>query len=212
MTACLAVAGCSDGDDVPTATAPLPATPAPPETHPAPPDTTSTSPDPAVPATDDADTDAGPDPDTGVGSDRHPVCEPLAEVIELSALVDAEFAPLATLSPDASSEAEVLEVMTDVADVLDEQSSQVFDAYDRAIDVAPPELVNDLETLAAGTADLLPPLVDGLRAAEGFDDVQAAFAALAEPPLADAAMEAARAAFELDEFTIPECGFQLSDS
>lgn len=173
-------------------------------------DSTPTT-DGGVDTTEEAGTAAGP----GGDEDVAPVCDPLAEVAALSeeiALLTNDIV-LTAFDPSTSEpDAETLAGFEQLADELDELLPDVLDAYARAEEVADPEIASDIALVAEGTEALTPPFVEAVRSAESFDELDDEIeAALQDPDLQASAQEAGVAALRLDEFTVPECGFQLSN-
>ena len=86
-----------------------------------------------------------------------------------------------------------------------------IDAYRRAFQVAPPELRSDIATLEEVTPKLTRVVFDHVLDAERLDELDFA-TVLSNPTVVQWSLDGAAAALRLDDFTVPECGFRLSNS
>ncbi len=88
---------------------------------------------------------------------------------------------------------------------------EIVGLYDDAIAVAPSNLPADLTKLKEGVLAGWVMLADALNEAESVPGFYAQLNYyFDDPDYTDVAYEAAAAVFRVDEYTIPECGFQLS--
>ena len=89
---------------------------------------------------------------------------------------------------------------------------EIVARYDDALAVAPPELVSDLETLRDASLFLWPLLVASFGEATSLSEALEDFsAAVSTPQATETAQQGGLAAMRLNQFTIPECGFRLSN-
>jgi hypothetical protein len=156
------------------------------------------------------------DASTPSDGDIPAACGPLREVKTLSDEIGERTSDILVLAAEPSSpeqEAETLAAFAQVADDIDALLPDVIAAYARAEQLADGDIADDLALLADGTEALTPPIVEAIRTAESFADLDEGLqSALEDPDLQESAQQAGLAALRLDEFTIPECGFQLSNA
>ncbi len=111
-----------------------------------------------------------------------------------------------------ADEAALIAGFNDVADTLDGLLPQVLATYERAAELAPPDVGDDLLAVGEGTALLTPAIVEVLRVAQSIGDLAALEDIFSDQELADAAISAGEASLRLDDFTIPNCGFPFATS
>ncbi len=144
------------------------------------------------------------------------VCDALGEVRTLSdeiGLLTSELLILASEPPSPERETETAAGLAQVADELEGSLPELLDSYARAEAVADPDIATDIAVLAEGTAALTPAIAGAARSASSFAELDDAItAAFEDPDVQDSAQQAALAAIRLDQFTVPECGFQLSNA
>lgn len=149
---------------------------------------------------------------TGTGQD---ICGELQRIKDLESEVTLAINELLVglLEPgDDVDEQLLLGDLQTVADMLDDNLEQVLDAYDRAVALATPDVADDLERVAATAAAITPRIADAYRGVESLDQLAPRIEqALADPDLLEETQEGAVASVRLNEFTIPTCGFQLSN-
>lgn len=139
-------------------------------------------------------------------------CAALQTVVDLNALanlaVNRVFAQLA--DPAGADPDQLLEDLKAGFTEIDGLIEDARVAYDQAAEVAEPELASDIEALRDGTLIIWPALRDAILQAESAADIDLT-EVLSEPELTAAITSAAAAVLRLDEFTVPECGFRLSN-
>ena len=197
--AALLLAGCGGGS---SAEAPVSTTERPPITTTLPP-TTATTATTVAPATTTTSAIVAAPPE---------LCAAFQDVVALNDAVGESFdaAMRAGLSGDA---AEALAAMKAAWREMETEIDALNDLYDRALAVAPEELRAPIVTLQEGTAELWPLLGDAILGAETVQDVSPRIQAIFDSEAAaQATIRAATAALELDEYTVPNCGFRLSNA
>ena len=146
-----------------------------------------------------------------------PVCAELQVVKdlsdEISQVTDDILSTVLSAAGDGSEldEAALLTQFDEVARSLDASLSDVLDAYESAARLAEPQIADDIRVVADGTAVLTPVLVAVFVDATSLDDLAALDTAFEDPEIVDAATSAGLASLRLDDFTVPECGFQFSN-
>lgn len=139
-------------------------------------------------------------------------CAALQTVVDLNALanlaVNRVFAQLA--DPAGADPDQLLEDLKAGFTEIDGLIEDARVAYGQAAEVAEPELASDIEALRDGTLIIWPALRDAILQAESAADIDLT-EVLSEPELTAAITSAAAAVLRLDEFTVPECGFRLSN-
>jgi hypothetical protein len=171
---------------------------------------------------DDAATTTAPTTSTTTLAPGTPaVCGPLAEVVRITdefslrlngVMAEIYAAAAAGEEFDAAAEAELLDdfrvAYADAAGLM----AALVGHYDDAAAIADPELATDIVALRDATTLLMPILSAALDDAETFDEFGAVFeTALADPAIAETAMTGGLAALSIDEYSIPECGFKVSN-
>lgn len=164
--------------------------------------------------------------DTGVESVDKPLLAP--EPADTTSAVCVELEKVRTLSNEMSlitnsamveltgsggviDEAAVLARLREASDLLEQSLPTLLGAYEAAALVAPTDVAADLRALAGGTAVLTPALAEFMRNAATIQELAGIEQLFERPDLADAAYAAGTAALRLNGFTIPSCGFQLSN-
>ncbi|HAX82810.1 MAG TPA: hypothetical protein DCY40_09620 [Actinobacteria bacterium] len=161
-------------------------------------------------------------PGTTLAPGTPAVCGPLAEVVRLSnefslrlngVMTDIYTAAATGEDLSADAEAELLDdfrgAFADATELIDE----LIGHYDAAAALAEPELAADIVAVRDGTLMLMPILTEAFEEADTFVELDTRFdTALTDPEVAEASMTAGLAALSIDEFTIPECGFKVSNS
>jgi phage-related minor tail protein len=161
-------------------------------------------------------------PGTTLAPGTPAVCGPLAEVVRMSDEfslrlngVMADIYAAATTGEELSADAEA-ELLDDFRGAFAEASELVVELighYDDAAALAEPELAADIVAVRDATTMLMPILSEAVEDADTFDEFDTRLdAALTDPAVAAAAMAGGLAALSIDEFSIPECGFQVSNS
>ena len=151
------------------------------------------------------------------------VCAPLAEVVEasdemglrMSALLLELFEQIESSSDtDVGPEAEA-QALADFKDVMLETDpiiDEIVGRYGAALVVAPDDLLADLEALRDATIAIWPLMLQAIESAESFQEFGELFReSMADPDLQAVTLDGGTAALRLDQFTVPECGFKLSN-
>lgn len=160
-------------------------------------------------------------PTTTLAAGTPAVCGPLAEVVRLSdefslrlngVMTDIYAAAASGEDLDAEAEAQLLDdfrgAFADATGLIDE----LIGHYNAAAALAEPELAADIVAVRDGTTMLMPILSGAFAEADTFAELSTLFdTALTDPAVAEASMTAGLAALGIDEFSIPECGFKVSN-
>ena len=154
--------------------------------------------------TDGSGTDASSDATAGDA----PGCAELRRVTEMDDL-ESVFDDL--FDPDLSEE-DFVAALREAADVTEDAIVDVVELYRKAAAaVEDAEVAEVIERLASTTETLTDPIVDAYRRATTFEELDAILTEnLGDPEVSAAAEEGGQAALRLDEFTLAECGFQIS--
>ena len=141
-----------------------------------------------------------------------PGCAELRVVTENNPLETALSSMLDLAGDPAATDSEITASFQDIADTLASLGPEIRQSYDdAAAAVDDPAVAADIRILSDNTIELIDPLVTSFREATSFDDLDGRLtASLTDPEIAPAVEEAGQAALRLDEFTLGECGFQLS--
>ena len=137
-----------------------------------------------------------------------PGCAELRRVTEMDDL-ESVFDDL--FDPDLSEE-DFVAALREAADVTEDAIVDVVELYRKAAAaVEDAEVAEIIERLASTTETLTDPIVDAYRRATTFEELDAILTEnLGDPEVSAAAEEGGQAALRLDEFTLAECGFQIS--
>lgn len=139
-------------------------------------------------------------------------CDALETVVELNdranQAVNGVFAQLG--DPAGADPAQLLEDLKAGFAEIDPLIENARVAYDEAAAVAEPGLAADIEALRDGTLVIWPALRDAILEADSAEDIDLT-RVLSDPVITEAITSAAAAVLRLDEFTVPECGFRLSN-
>lgn len=150
-----------------------------------------------------------------------PVCAPLSEVVaannEATLVMNDVILRITTLAsegepPDEQEQADLLAGFQAVIAAGTPLMDEMVARYDDALAVALPGLVSDLETLRDASLFLWPLLADSFGEATSLSEALEDFsAAVSTPQATETAQQGGLAAMRLNQFTMPECGFRLSN-
>lgn len=160
-------------------------------------------------------------PTTTLPAGAPAVCGPLAEVVRISdefslrlngVMAEIYAAAASGEQLDAAAETELLADFRAAFAEADALMEELVGHYDDAAALADPQLAEHIVAVRDATTLLMPILNDALDDAATFEEFGTAFeAALTAPEVAETAMAGGLAALSIDEFSIPECGFKVSN-
>ncbi len=155
-----------------------------------------------------------PERAAGDAGDIDQTCAELQVVQDLSDQTTAstnEILQRVAADPEGMSEADTIAAFASLAGEIEALLPETLAAYDRAAAVAPPGIDDEIRAVADGTARLTPALVEAFTKIRNADDLANIQGIFAEPELQDAATDSGIASLRLDNFTLPNCGFQFSN-
>ena len=155
-----------------------------------------------------------PERAAGDDGDIEQTCTELKIVQDLSDQTRAstnEILQRVAADPGGTSEADTIAAFARLAGEIEALLPETLAAYDRAAAVAPPGIDDEIRAVADGTARLTPALVEAFTKIRNADDLANIQGIFAEPELQDAATDSGIASLRLDNFTLPNCGFQFSN-
>lgn len=146
-----------------------------------------------------------------------PVCQPLADVVRLSDDFDSQLGVVVSkMTQGAATPEEERQVLAEFATLMADTEpvvEELLAKYDAAAALADGDLRENIETVRETTAVIWPIFADSIDGARTFEEASDALTeGISDPEITAIAIAGGTAALAIDEFSVPNCGFKVSNS